>query len=183
MWPPVTPGGGSGQHGRLSEGSSNPDLVDIPAFTVIFTSRGISKEFLIWTLLILPTSLAFAASVWLFLGTRGQTFPLFLGLGLVGLYMYTGGVTMGLRVTPGWTGWTEANEVLCLAGAVTTLLLFPNGKWVPSWTRWACIGAIGVLIAVPDVGLNLKRLVNPDSVVADDRPGALERAWPRWRRR
>jgi hypothetical protein len=151
-----------------------PDLVDIPAFTVIFTSRGISKELLIWTLLILPTSLAFASSAWLFLGSKGQIFPVFFGWGLVGLYMYTGGVTMGLREAPGWAGWAEAIEVLCLAGAVTMLFLFPNGRWVPKWSRWACLGAIGVLVAVPDVGLNLRRLlVNPDSVDADARPGAL----------
>lgn len=151
-----------------------PDLVDIPSFTVIFTSRGISKDLLIWTLLILPTSLAVAASVWLYLGTRGQAFPLFFGWGLVGLYMYTGGVTMGLRETPGWAPWAEAIEVLCLAGAVTTLHLFPNGRWVPSWSRWAGLGAIGVLVAVPDVGLNLRGLlVDPDSIDAGARPGAL----------
>ncbi|HKY47632.1 MAG TPA: hypothetical protein VJQ79_06570, partial [Acidimicrobiia bacterium] len=114
-----------------------PDLVDIPAFTVIFTSRGIGRELLIWALLVLPTSMAFAASVWLFLGAKGQTFPLLFGWGLVGLYMYTGGVTIGLREVTGLAGWTRALEVLCLAGAVIVLVLFPNGKWVPSWSRWA----------------------------------------------
>jgi hypothetical protein len=61
-------GGGRSECRRLLEIFQAPDLVDIPAFTVIFTSRGISKELLIWTLLVLPTSMAFAASVWLFLG-------------------------------------------------------------------------------------------------------------------
>jgi hypothetical protein len=151
-----------------------PDLVDIPAFTVIFTSRGISKDLLIWTLLILPTSLAVAASVWLYVGTRGQAFPLFFGWGLVGLYMYTGEVTMGLRETPGWAQWADAIEVLCLAGAVITLLLFPNGRWVPSWSRWAGLGAIGVFVAVPDGGTHLRSLlVDPDSIDAGARPGAL----------
>jgi hypothetical protein len=151
-----------------------PDLVDIPAFTVIFTSRGISKELLIWTLLVLPTSMAFAASVWLFLGTKGQTFPLLFGWGLVGLYMYTGGVTIGLREVTGWAGWTGVLEVLCLAGAVIVLVLFPNGKWIPSWSRWACIGAVGIVIAVGDGLLNLRRLlVDPESIDAGARPGAL----------
>jgi hypothetical protein len=152
----------------------SPDVVDIPAFTVMFTSRGLSKELLIWTLLIFPTSLAFAASVWLYLGAKGRAFPLFFGWGLVGLYMYSGGVTLGLGVTQGWEGWTNVIEVGCLAGAVTALLLFPNGRWVPAWTRWACLVCIGLLIAVPEVGTNLRRLlVNADAVDADVRALAL----------
>jgi hypothetical protein len=151
-----------------------PDVVDIPAFTVLFTSRGISKELLIWTLLVLPTSMAFAASVWLFLGTKGQTFPLLFGWGLVGLYMYTGGVTIGLRQVPGLVRWAGLLELLCLAGAVIVLVLFPNGKWMPSWSRWACIGAVGILIAVGDRLLDLRRLlVDPESIEAGARPGAL----------
>jgi hypothetical protein len=151
-----------------------PDVVDIPAFTVLFTSRGISKELLIWTLLVLPTSMAFAASVWLFLGTKGQTFPLLFGWGLVGLYMYTGGVTIGLRQVPGLARWAGLLELLCLAGAVIVLVLFPNGKWMPSWSRWACIGAVGILIAVGDRLLDLRRLlVDPESIEAGARPGAL----------
>jgi hypothetical protein len=63
---------------------------------------------------------------------------------------------------------------LCLAGAVTTLLLFPNGRWVPSWSRWAGLAAIGVFVAVPDVGFNLRSLlVDPNSIDAGARPGAL----------
>lgn len=151
-----------------------PDVVDIPAFTVLFTSRGISKELLIWTLLVLPTSMAFAASVWLFLGTKGQTFPLLFGWGLVGLYMYTGGVTIGLRQVPGLARWAGLLELFCLAGAVIVLVLFPNGKWMPSWSRWACIGAVGILIAVGDRLLDLRRLlVDPESIEAGARPGAL----------
>lgn len=64
-----------------------PDLVDIPSFTTIFTSMGIGKELLIWALLISPTILALAASVWLFLGGKEQVFPVFFGFGLVSLYM------------------------------------------------------------------------------------------------
>lgn len=151
-----------------------PDLVDIPSFTTIFTSRGLSKELLIWTLLILPTLLALAASVWLFLGAREQAFPLFLGFGLVGLYMYTGGVSLGLRATPGWAGSANVVDVVSLASAVVALLLFPNGRWVPAWSRWACLVYIGVLVAIPEIGINLRRmLVDPDSVDADVRLSAL----------
>jgi hypothetical protein len=118
--------------------------------------------------------MAFAASVWLFLGTKGQTFPLLFGWGLVGLYMYTGGVTIALREVEGWAGWIGVLEVLCLSGAIIVLVLFPNGKWIPSWSRWACIGAVGIVIAVGDGLLNLRRLlVDPGSIEAGARPGAL----------
>lgn len=161
-----------------------PDLVDIPSFTTIFTSRGLSKELLIWTLLILPTLLALAASVWLFLGAREQAFPLFLGFGLVGLYMYTGGVSLGLRATPGWAGSANVVDVVSLASAVVALLLFPNGRWVPAWSRWACLVYIGVLVAIPEIGINLRRmLVDPDSVDADVRLSALIGGSPWWRSR
>ena len=73
--------------------------------------------------------------------------------------MYTGGVTIGLREVAGWAGWTGVLEVLCLAGAIIVLVLFPNGKWIPSWSRWACIGAVGIVIAVGDDLLNLRRLL------------------------
>ena len=173
-WPPVTLAAAAVSAVAYFQVFQAPDLVDIPAFTVIFTSRGISKEILIWTLLVLPTSMAFAASLWLFLGTKGQTFPLLFGWGVVGLYMYTGGVTIGLREVSGWAGWTGVLEVFCLAGAVIVLVLFPNGKWIPSWSRWACIGAVGIVITVGDDLLNLRRLlVDPESIEAGARPGAL----------
>jgi hypothetical protein len=173
-WPPVTVAAAAATAVAYLEVFRAPDVVDIPAFTVLFTSRGISKELLIWTLLVLPTSMAFAASVWLFLGTKGQTFPLLFGWGLVGLYMYTGGVTIGLRQVPGLVRWAGLLELLCLAGAVIVLVLFPNGKWMPSWSRWACIGAVGILIAVGDRLLDLRRLlVDPESIEAGARPGAL----------
>ena len=118
--------------------------------------------------------MAFAASGWLFLGAKGQTFPLLFGWGLVGLYMYTGGVTIGLREVTGLAGWTKALEVLCLAGAVIVLVLFPNGKWVPAWSRWASIAAVGILVAVGDGLLNLRRLlVDPESVDVGARTGVM----------
>lgn len=151
-----------------------PDLVDVPSFTTIFTSMGLSRELLIWGLLIFPTVLAMAASVWLFLGSKGQAFPLFFGFGVVGLYMYSGGVSLGLRAMQGWAGWAGVIEVVTLSSALIALLLFPNGKWIPAWSRWACLVCIGLVVAVPDISSNLRRmLVNPDSIDADIRVSAL----------
>lgn len=173
-WPPAILAAGFFSTVGFRAVLETPDLVDIPSFTTIFTSMGLSRELLIWGLLIFPAFLAVAASIWLFLGAKGQAFPLLFGLGLVGLYMYTGGVSLGLRATSEWAGWADVIEVVTLSTALIALLLFPNGKWIPAWSRWACLLCIGLLVAVPEISSNLRRmLVNPDSIAPELRVSAL----------
>ena len=139
----------------------HPELVDIPAFTAMLTTRGIPPVVLISTFLILPSILAMVASVWIFAGSRHGTFPVWFGLGMVAIFLFQGGAGTGLADLWGWPG--SIVDTLLLFGGVTVLLLFPNGRWQPRWSRWLLLLLLGLASLGITVTQRLRRfLAEPD---------------------
>lgn len=139
------------------ENLRQPDLIDIPVFTGLLTSQGVSRQALIWLLLILPNILAMGAAIWIYVGTRHRSFPLWFGLGLVGLYLYQGGVGRGL--TEIWGNVGSVIDVLLLLGALTVFLLFPNGRFQPRWSRWIIVVFGAVLLSDIRLSQDLRRIL------------------------
>ncbi len=145
-----------------------PDLVDIPIFTSLLTSLGISRVALIWALQVLPALLAWVAAVWIYFGTHQADFPLWFGLGLVCLYLYQGGVGQGLVAV--WGVFGSYIDSLLLASAILAFFLFPNGQWQPPWARWAYPALIIPLLIDPALSQDARRmLAGPETVIAGGR--------------
>jgi hypothetical protein len=152
---------------------ANPDLVDIPIFTDLLTSQGISRVALIWALQVLPWVLAVVAASWIYFGTHHTNFPLWFGLGLISLYLFQGGVGQGLVEAWGVAG-SYVDSVL-LAFAILVFFLFPNGQWQPGWARWVFLVLIVPLLIDPALAQDARRmLAAPDMVITGSRlPGIL----------
>jgi hypothetical protein len=75
-----------------------------------------------------------------FLLRRNEWMPLVFALALVGLGTYIGPLTVALEwLYPGLTLVIEVMRALMLSSMVITFLLFPNGRFLPSWTKWLAI--------------------------------------------
>jgi hypothetical protein len=95
------------------------------------------------------------AGLLIFLRKRDNWWVLFLSLILVSLGASYPTTTAALmRAYPGWTLLFDLIDRLSLAGFLVLFYLFPDGQFVPSWTRWTAV----VLVAVPVLAALLPRL-------------------------
>jgi len=136
----------------------SPEIVDIPVFTTLLTSRGVPILVLVWGLLIFPSILAMAAGAFIFIAARRETFPIWFALGLVALYLVQGGAGVGVAEAWGLSG-ALVDTVLWIAASLI-FLLFPNGRFVPRWSGW--IWLLAVLPLLLDISLtqDLRRLLS-----------------------
>jgi hypothetical protein len=152
----------------------DPSLIDIPAFTGIFTSLGLSLQALIVVFLVVPAVLSIVAAVWMFLGAKTQWFPLLFGLGLVAQNAYSSGFTLALPPTPGWQTAAAYIETAAMTLVVLIVFLFPNGRFVPRWSRWVALATIGTLAFAPPVAGTWRRmLIAPDQTPSDQWPTVI----------
>ncbi|MGH8957254.1 MAG: hypothetical protein ACRDVK_01130, partial [Acidimicrobiia bacterium] len=146
----------------------NPDLVDIPIFTSLLTSQGISRVMLIWMLQVVPCVLALAAATWIYFGTHQANFPLWFGLGLISLYLFQGGVGQGLVEAWGLAG--SFVDTVLLAFSILVFFLFPNGRWQPRWAHWVYLALLAPLLIDPALTQDARRmLAGPDTIISGSR--------------
>jgi hypothetical protein len=134
-----------------------PEIVDIPVFTELLTSRGVPVLVLVWGLLILPSVLAMAAGAFIFIGARRETFPIWFALGMVALYLVQGGAGVGLAQAWGLSG--AVVDTALWTGAALAFLLFPNGRFVPRWSGWICLIAVVPLLLDITLTRDLRRML------------------------
>jgi len=146
----------------------NPEIVDIPVFTSLLTSRGVATDILIGGLLVMPSVLAMSAAAWIFAGVRHEAFPLWFALGMVALFLFQDGAGVGLAEAWGPSG--AVVDTALWTAACVVFLMFPNGRFVPRWSGWICLAF--VLPVMFDITLTRDLrgvLAEPETTIGGDR--------------
>lgn len=140
-----------------------PEVVSSPAFLEVMDRLGVSAVVAAWVGFVLPTALAFIVAGVIRRGRPNDPPALLFGLSVVSLFLIVAGVGTALStVVPR----PAVRVVDALTGALVVLglYLFPNGRFVPRWTRWPALVMLGATLAFPDV-LGAARAIGTDTVV------------------
>ncbi|HUP15333.1 MAG TPA: hypothetical protein VM848_04710 [Acidimicrobiia bacterium] len=138
-----------------------PDLVSSPVFLDLVGRVGISPVAAAWLGFVLPTALAFVVAAVIRRGRPDDPSALLFGLSVVSLYLIVAGVGTALsEVTAHAVG--RFVDVLAVVLLTLGLYLFPNGRFLPRWTRWPAIAMAAVSIAFPDL-IGAARSMGTDS--------------------
>jgi hypothetical protein len=114
----------------------------------------------LWIMMRLAWNLSFLIAALLIFWQRSDDWLALLmsmTLALLGGVAFSSANAVLLSTRPELTTWGKALEACAYAGVILLLLMFPNGRFVPSWTRWALLpfplavtlltfGPLGVLI-------------------------------------
>lgn len=139
-----------------------PELVSSPAFLELMDRLGVAVVVATWVGFVLPTALAFIVAGVIRRGRPNDPPALLFGLSVVSLFLIVSGVGTALStVVPR----PAVRVVDALTGALVLLglYLFPNGRFVPRWTRWPALVMLGANLAFPDV-LGAARAIGTDTV-------------------
>lgn len=127
-----------------------PEVVSSPAFLEVMDRLGVTAVVATWVGFVLPTVCAFIVAGVIRRGRPNDPPALLFGLSVVSLYLILAGVGTALStVIPR----PAARVVEILAGVLTVLglYLFPNGRFVPRWTRWPALVLVLATLAFPDM--------------------------------
>jgi len=127
-----------------------PDLVSSPEFLDVVSRVGLSPVAAAWLGFVLPTALALTVAAAIRRGRPNDPAALLFGLSVVSLYLIVAGVGTALStVVP--SPVARLVDVLAVILLVFGLYLFPNGRFVPRWTRWPAFAMAAATIAFPDL--------------------------------
>ena len=127
-----------------------PDLVSSPEFLDVVSRVGLSPVGAAWLGFVLPTALALTVAAAIRRGRPHDPAALLFGLSVVSLYLIVAGVGTALStvIAPPLARLVDVLAVILL---VFGLYLFPNGRFVPRWTRWPAFAMAAATIAFPDL--------------------------------
>jgi hypothetical protein len=138
-----------------------PDLVSSPAFLDLVGRVGLSPVAAAWLGFVLPTALAFVVAAVIRRGRPDDPSALLFGLSVVSLYLIVAGVGTALSEVAAHAAGRFV-DVLAVVLLTLGLYLFPNGRFVPRWTRWPAVTMVIVSIAFPDL-IGAARSMGTDS--------------------
>ncbi|MGH8927587.1 MAG: hypothetical protein ACRDWH_04515 [Acidimicrobiia bacterium] len=128
-----------------------PEVVSAPSFLEAMDQLGISPVWAAWVGFVLPTAVAFGVAIIVRRGRPNDPAALLFGIALVGLCLLLAGV--GTALTTVWPmSLARSVDVVAMMAMAFGLYLFPNGRFVPSWTRWPAFGLALLSVALPQTG-------------------------------
>jgi hypothetical protein len=129
---------------------SRPGLVSSPAFLEVVQPSGLSAVAAAWLGFVVPTVLAFIVAVVIRRARPDDPNALLFGLSMIALFLLVSGV--GTAIAAEYSvALGRLVDVLCLDLTLLGLYLFPNGRFVPRWTRWPPILLILTSWAIPSL--------------------------------
>ena len=117
---------------------ARPELVSSPAFLEAMDLIGVTPVVAAWLGFVVPTALAFIVAITIRRRRPDDPNALLFGLAMVGLFLIVDGVGTALAtILPRPAALIV--DVLAVDLLIMGLYLFPNGRFVPRWTRWPAI--------------------------------------------
>lgn len=134
----------------LAVAVQRPEVVSSPAFLEVMDRLGVSAVVAAWVGFVLPTVCAFIVAGVIRRGRPNDPAALLFGLSVVSLYLIVAGAGTALStVVP--RPAARAVEILAADLTVLGLYLFPNGRFVPRWTRWPALVLVLATLAFTDM--------------------------------
>jgi len=127
-----------------------PELVSAPAFLEVMERLGVSAVVAAWVGFVLPTVFAFIVAGVIRRGRPKDPAALLFGLSVVSLFLIVAGVGTALSTVTS-RPVARVVEILAAVLLVLGLYLFPNGRFVPRWTRWPALALVLAPLAFPDL--------------------------------
>ena len=127
-----------------------PELVSSPAFLGVMELIGVTPVLAAWLGFVVPTFLAFIVAALIRRSRPNDPNALLFGLAMVALFLIVDGVGTALSaVVPRPAALIV--DVLAVDLTILGLYLFPNGRFVPRWTRWPAFLFVLFSWVFPDV--------------------------------
>lgn len=123
---------------------ANPMLVAMAPLTDLFVELGIDLRFMMTIALAIPYAAVLAIAVYIFWKRRNDPMALLFTATLVAIYGFSSRALLALEGIPVLEHAIDAAGVVFAITGAFTLSLFPNGVFVPAWSRW-----LGPLMLVP----------------------------------
>lgn len=117
---------------------ARPELVSSPAFLEAVEVIGVTPIVAAWLGFVVPTLLAFVVAVTIRRRRPDDPIALLFGLSMIALFLIVDGVGTALS-TVVLRPVALLVDVLAVDLLILGLYLFPNGRFVPRWTRWPAI--------------------------------------------
>ena len=149
----------------------NPDIVSSVAFLEVMDRLGVSPAVAGWVGFVLPTASAFIVACVIRRGRPSDPVALLFGLSLLSLFLIVAGVGTALATAIPRPA-ARVVDVLASVLVIFGLYLFPNGHFVPRWTRWLVLVVVVGTVAFPDI-LGAARSVGLDT--KDSYPEGVKR--------
>ena len=134
----------------LATGLKRPEIVSSQVFLDLIGRMGVSVVVAGWVGFVIPTTCAFIVAVAIRRGRPNDPAALLFGLSVISLFLIVAGVGPALSTV---IRRPAARVVEVLAGIILVLglYLFPNGRFVPRWTRWVVVILVLAPLAFPDL--------------------------------
>ncbi|HEX2420784.1 MAG TPA: hypothetical protein VHL55_04215, partial [Acidimicrobiia bacterium] len=127
-----------------------PELVSSPAFLGVMEMIGVTPVLAAWLGFVVPTLLAFIVAALIRRSRPNDPNALLFGVAMVALFLIVDGVGTALAaVAP--RPFALVVDVLAVDLTILGLYLFPNGRFVPRWTRWPAFLFVVFSWVFPDV--------------------------------
>ncbi|MGB7859997.1 MAG: hypothetical protein WBM90_05830 [Acidimicrobiia bacterium] len=123
---------------------SDPMLVAMAPLTDLFVELGIDLRLMITIALALPYAAVVVIAVYVFWKRRVDSMALLFTATLVAIYGFSSRALLALEGIPILEHSLDAAGAAFAITGAFTLSLFPNGVFVPTWSRW-----LGPLMLVP----------------------------------
>jgi hypothetical protein len=145
-----------------------PALIASPAFVDLLAHIGISLNLATTVSFLFPVVAGTLLAATVFVARRRDRFALTFALAVLGFFVYaTGSPRAVATVFPRWSMLAASVEVVVLTLFVLVFYLFPNGRFVPRWTRWPGYLVAASLLLMPWIaGVARTMIVEPDAISA-----------------
>jgi len=151
-----------------SDALQDTSLMRSPDLERILEAVGFPVELSIVLGLMLPFAIAVAVATLIFIKRGRDPVALLFSAAVVSWYGYIGRGLAPLRDSrPGLELVVQAMWFLAWLLMTYLIITFPNGRFVPVWTRWLAVAAMALLVAFPTSPDNLMRFIEdrpPDGI-------------------
>ena len=127
-----------------------PELVSSPVFLGVMEMIGVDAVQAAWLGFVVPTTLAFIVAALIRRSRPDDPNALLFGLAMVGLFLIVDGVGTALSAVVSRPAGRVV-DVLAVDLTILGLYLFPNGHFIPRWTRWPALLFVVASWLFPDV--------------------------------
>lgn len=139
---------------------ANPETLRIGAFSDLYLRLGLSDSLMISVLLVLPFGVAVVAAGVILWRRSDDRSSVFLAVGLVALYLFASGATIGIN-----TVWMR-NLIGSISIVLVTWFLvgFPTASIIPRWGRIAPAATVAIAAVDPGFAARLREMLTDGAV-------------------
>lgn len=154
----------------------NPQIIALPPLTDLFMALGLDFRLMMALALVTPFVMVVLISGFVFWRRSHDPMALLTTITLLALYTYSSRSLLTYQEIPVLRHSVSAVFAVSMVCLVLVLALFPDGRFVPRWTRWLAPVMGALFIVFPDAGRLLMGVLDGE-IEVDGRARALFFSW------